>query len=119
MQLFMDYNLSMMLYGKFQIIDDEIHLHDGMCIILMNDLVEYYKYLNNGLYDLDFQRMDNESKGFIIKFIDKIVNKVLKIGIIQKLLKYNYRAKLIKIHRINLKIVKLGIILIVIWLVIL
>jgi hypothetical protein len=119
LSLVMDYNLSMMLYGKFQIIDDEIHLHDGMCIILMNDLVEYYKYLNNGLYDLDFQRMDNESKGFIIKFIDKIVNKVLKIGIIQKLLKYNYRAKLIKIHRINLKIVKLGIILLLIWLIIL
>jgi hypothetical protein len=114
----LDYNLSMMLYGKFQIIDDEIHLHDGI-IILMNNLIEYYKYLNNGLCDLEFQRMHNEGKGFITKFIDKIISKMVSIGIIQKLLNYNYRSKLIKIHRINIKIVKLVIILMVIWLIIL
>jgi hypothetical protein len=114
----MDHNLSQMLYGKVIIQDGEIFV-DGIFISTLESLSDYIKYLNNGLFNLELQQMDNETKGFIIKFIDKIVNKVLKIGIIQKLLKYNYRAKLIKIHRINLKIVKLGIILIVIWLIVL
>jgi hypothetical protein len=111
----MDYNLSQMLYGKVIIQDGEIFV-DGIFICTLESLSEYIKYLNNGLFNLELQQMDNESKGFIMKFKDKIINKILKIIIIKKLLNYNYRTKLIKIHRINIKIVKIVMILIVICL---
>ena len=107
--LMRDYNLSIILYGNVEIIDNEIFV-DGLYMFPLETLIEYHEYLSYGLYDMERREMDNKSKGRLTIGIENVTKRILSNQLIKKLVKYNYRAKLIQMHRLNVKLMKVTII---------
>jgi len=105
----MDHNLSQILYGKVFIYDKEIYVND-LFLCTLDSIPNYVEYLKNGLWDIELQKMDNKNKGRLIIGIENITKRILSNQLIKKLVKYNYRAKLIQMHRLNVKLMKVTII---------